>query len=46
MPNYIKVKTPFNRDLINQLKLVTLKELDADGSVMVESYSAEISSMA
>lgn len=44
--NYIKVKTPFNPDLINQLKLVTLKELDADGSVMVESYSAEISTLA
>lgn len=44
--NYIKVKTPYNPDLINQLKLVTLKELDADGSVLVESYSAEISTVA
>ena len=44
--NYIKVKTPYNTDLINQLKLVTLKELDADGSVLVESYSAEISTVA
>ncbi|MDP1745044.1 MAG: tRNA (N(6)-L-threonylcarbamoyladenosine(37)-C(2))-methylthiotransferase MtaB [Bacteroidota bacterium] len=44
--NYIKVKTPFNPDLINKLKLVILKELDADGTVMVESYSAEISTLA
>lgn len=43
--NYIKVKTPYNSDFINQLKLVTLKELDADGSMLVESYSAEISSL-
>lgn len=43
--NYIKVKTPYNPDFINQLKLVTLKELDADGSMLVESYSAEISSL-
>ncbi|MCE9538587.1 MAG: tRNA (N(6)-L-threonylcarbamoyladenosine(37)-C(2))-methylthiotransferase MtaB [Bacteroidetes bacterium] len=41
--NYIKVKTPFDPDLINQLKQVTLKELDADGSVLVQSYSEEIS---
>ena len=34
--NYIKVKTPFNPDLINQLKQVDLKELDADGCVLVD----------
>ncbi len=40
--NYIKVKTPYNRDLINQLKQVTLKELDADGSVLVKHYAEDI----
>lgn len=44
--NYIKVKTPFNPDFINQLKQVTLKELDADGSVLVQSYFEEISTLA
>lgn len=34
--NYVKVKTPFNAALINQLKTVILKELDADGSVLIE----------
>jgi threonylcarbamoyladenosine tRNA methylthiotransferase MtaB len=34
--NYIKVKTPYNAALINQLKEVSLKELDADGSVLVD----------
>jgi threonylcarbamoyladenosine tRNA methylthiotransferase MtaB len=34
--NYVKVKTPFNVALINQLKLVVLKQLDADGTVLVE----------
>lgn len=33
--NYVKVKTPYNPDLINQLKQVDLKELDADGCVLV-----------
>ncbi len=44
--NYIKVKTPFNPDLINQLKQVTLKELDADGSVLVNHYAENISALA
>jgi threonylcarbamoyladenosine tRNA methylthiotransferase MtaB len=44
--NYIKVKTPFNPDLINQLKQVTLKELDADGSVLVQSSFEVISTLA
>ena len=34
--NYVKVKTPYNPDLVNQLKQVELKELDADGSVLVD----------
>jgi threonylcarbamoyladenosine tRNA methylthiotransferase MtaB len=34
--NYVKVKTPFNASLINQLKSVVLKQLDADGSVLIE----------
>ena len=33
--NYVKVKIPYNTDFINQLKKVELKELDADGSVLV-----------
>lgn len=34
--NYVKVKTPFNTALINQLKPVVLKQLDADGCVLIE----------
>lgn len=34
--NYVKVKTPYNPDFINQLKKVHLKELDADGNVLVD----------
>ena len=34
--NYIKVKTLYNPDLVNQLKQVDLKELDADGCVLVD----------
>lgn len=33
--NYIKVKTPYNPELINQLKQVQLKELDPDGSMLI-----------
>ena len=33
--NYIKVKTTFDPALINQLKPVLLKELDADGCMLV-----------
>lgn len=40
--NYIKVKTPYNADLINKLKEVTLDELDADGSVSVTILSEEL----
>lgn len=34
--NYIKVKTPYDPSLVNQLKEVTLNAIDADGSVSVE----------
>jgi threonylcarbamoyladenosine tRNA methylthiotransferase MtaB len=34
--NYIKVKTPFNALLINQLREVTLEKIDADGTVIAE----------
>jgi threonylcarbamoyladenosine tRNA methylthiotransferase MtaB len=34
--NYIKVKVPYNRSLINQLKMVILKEIDEKGEVLVE----------
>ena len=33
--NYIKVKTPYDPILINELKEVELKELDADGIMLV-----------
>jgi threonylcarbamoyladenosine tRNA methylthiotransferase MtaB len=34
--NYVKVKTAFSTDLVNQFKKVTLKEIDRDGVVKVE----------
>ncbi|MCW3083712.1 MAG: mtaB [Bacteroidetes bacterium] len=34
--NYIKVKTPYNKALINQLQEVTLTALDADGCVLID----------
>ncbi len=37
--NYIKVKTPYDPSLINQLKQVDLTELDADGNVLVSNIS-------
>ena len=40
--NYIKVKTPYDASLINQLKPVMLKELDADGSVLVDVLVEEL----
>lgn len=39
--NYIKVKTPYDASLVNQLKMVKLKELDADGQVLVEILQEE-----
>ena len=44
--NYIKVKTPYNPELINQLKQVDLKELDADGSVIISKINEPISLLA
>ncbi|MCX6295679.1 MAG: tRNA (N(6)-L-threonylcarbamoyladenosine(37)-C(2))-methylthiotransferase MtaB [Bacteroidetes bacterium] len=40
--NYIKVKTPYDPSLINQLKQVELKELDADGSVLITNISEPV----
>ncbi len=40
--NYIKVKTPYNKALINQLRTVTLKEIDEKGEVMTEIVEEEL----
>ncbi len=42
--NYIKVKTAYNPNFINQLKQVQLKELDSDGSMLIVE-SIEVSSL-
>jgi threonylcarbamoyladenosine tRNA methylthiotransferase MtaB len=34
--NYVKIKTPFNEDLINTIQQVRLKEIDVDGNVIVD----------
>jgi len=34
--NYVKVKTPWNPNLINTLQPVVLKKIDSDGIVTVE----------
>lgn len=34
--NYVKVKTPFNADLVNQIKTVNLLEIDRDGVVKID----------
>jgi len=34
--NYVKVKTPFNKDLINTIQQVRLKKIDIDGNVIVD----------
>jgi threonylcarbamoyladenosine tRNA methylthiotransferase MtaB len=34
--NYVKVKIPFNAELVNQIKFVKLLEIDRDGVVKVE----------
>ena len=39
--NYIKVKTPYNKALINQLRTVTLKEIDEKGEVVAEIIEEE-----
>jgi threonylcarbamoyladenosine tRNA methylthiotransferase MtaB len=40
--NYIKVKTPFNASLVNQLREVTLKTIEADGTIMAELMIPEL----
>jgi len=40
--NYVKVKTPFDATLINQLRKVKLNELDADGCVLVDILVEEL----
>jgi threonylcarbamoyladenosine tRNA methylthiotransferase MtaB len=40
--NYIKIKTDYNPNLINQLKELKLTELDADGSALVEDLKLQI----
>ncbi len=40
--NYIKVKTPYTPELINQLKEVTLDALDADGCMTVTVLKKEL----
>ena len=44
--NYIKVKTPYNATLVNQLKEVNLSELDADGSVTISNIIDPVSLLA
>lgn len=44
--NYIKIKTAYNPLLINQLKEVTLKELDVDGTVLIDIVIKEPVSIA
>jgi len=36
--NYIKVKQPFDPELINQLKNVKLTEVDAKGDMMIKEF--------
>jgi threonylcarbamoyladenosine tRNA methylthiotransferase MtaB len=39
--NYIKVKTPYNKELINQLREVELLELDGDGCFSIKFLTPE-----
>jgi threonylcarbamoyladenosine tRNA methylthiotransferase MtaB len=34
--NYVKVKTPFNKDFVNTIQKVKLKEIDTDGVVLYD----------
>jgi threonylcarbamoyladenosine tRNA methylthiotransferase MtaB len=34
--NYVKVKTRYNESLINEIKMVTLKEIDRDGLFLID----------
>jgi threonylcarbamoyladenosine tRNA methylthiotransferase MtaB len=40
--NYIKVKTPFNASLVNQMRDVTLEQIDADGNVLAKLLTNEL----
>ncbi len=40
--NYIKVKTPFDPSLVNSLHQVTLKELDAEGEMLIEKMNVQV----
>ncbi|MBI4930819.1 MAG: tRNA (N(6)-L-threonylcarbamoyladenosine(37)-C(2))-methylthiotransferase MtaB [Bacteroidetes bacterium] len=40
--NYIKVKTKFNPELINQLAKVSLEKIDGDGNVLIEELDSSL----
>jgi threonylcarbamoyladenosine tRNA methylthiotransferase MtaB len=40
--NYVKVKTPWNPDLVNTLHEITLSKIDEDGSVRMEFLNVEV----
>ena len=40
--NYVKVKTPWNPELVNTLHQVNLTHIDEDGSVRIEFLNAEV----
>ena len=40
--NYVKVKTPWNPELVNTLNTVTLTEIDEDGLVRFEFIESEM----
>ena len=40
--NYVKVKTPWNPDLINTLHPIQLSRIDDEGSVRIEFISVEV----
>ncbi len=40
--NYVKVKTPWNPELVNTLHDVTLTKIDEDGSVRIEFLKVEV----
>ena len=41
-PNYVKVKTPWNPNLVNTTREVSLKQIDEDGLVRFEFISKEV----
>ena len=40
--NYVKIKTPWNPNLVNTLQTVLIKEIDADGLIKVDLLEAEV----